>query len=114
MPGTGSGGAGQVLVVDRRPSSGEVGQILLVRGYRIPTRLSSSGDTTEIHDLWDEAITLGAIWRGWRTLGRADRAAFAKGDFADMVNDIRDHAGVDAEDWGGEFELDMTDYMVRV
>lgn len=109
--GTGHGGAGQVLLVDRRPTSSENGNVLLVRGYKKPTRLISNSQSTVLNELWDEVIILGAAWRGWREINRPDRAITRKEDFRDMINEVQEATQLDAEDWGGRFELDIQPYM---
>lgn len=104
-------GGGQVLNLDRRPSSADAGRVLLVRGYRTPTALSADGNTTVMHPLWDEVIILGATWRGFRELGENARAEIAKANFGLLIQEQQQARRLDAEDWGGGFEVDLQPYM---
>ena len=108
---TGATGGGQVLNLDRRPSSTDDGRSLLVRGYRTPTSLTTDGQFTVLHPLWDEVLVLGATWRGFRELGEVARAEVAKANFAMLIQEQQDARRLDAEDWGGAFEVDLAPYM---
>ena len=107
----GGAAGGQTLHINARPSSGVVGNLLLIRGYKQPTLLAADTDKTVMHDLWDEAILLGARWRGWRSLTRPERAEIARVEFGLQVNEIQNALKLDASDWGGRFEIDMQPYM---
>lgn len=102
---------GPVLNLDRRPATAEVGQVLLIRGYRSPTLLSADGDRTILHPAWDEVMTLGMVWRGFRELREMARAEGAKADFVSMIQEQQEATKLDAEDWGGAFEVDLQHYM---
>lgn len=102
---------GQVLNLDRRPSATDAGRLLLVRGYRQPTTLTADGDVTVLSPLWDEVIILGATWRGFRELGENARAEVARQNFGLLINEQQEARRLDAEDWGGGFEVDLTYYM---
>lgn len=102
---------GTDLVIDTRPSTTENGQLLVMRVWREPALLVNPSDVTTLLQLWDEAIALGARWRGWRELNRPDRAELAKQDFGAMVNEINARLNRDAEDWGGRAEPVLHLYM---
>lgn len=102
---------GQVLNLDRRPSATDAGRVLLVRGYRSPTTLALDGDNTVLHPLWDEVIVQGATWRGFRELGENARAEVARQNFGLLITEQQSARRLDAEDWGGGFEVDLTYYM---
>jgi len=102
---------GPIVNLDRRPTTGENGKVLLVRGYRSPIRLVDPTDITVLHPLWDEAIILGATWRGFRELSENARSEVAKANFATVVGMAQDASKLGAEDWGGAFEVDLQSYM---
>jgi hypothetical protein len=108
----GGSAGGQVLYIDRRPTSNENGNVLLIRGYRRPARLDTPTDVTVLNEMWDEIIILGARWRGWRELNRLDRAGTAQLDFSAMLTQVQDATKLDAQDWGGRFELDLIPYQM--
>jgi hypothetical protein len=97
----------QTLQVNSRPGTAEVGQVLLVYGYEKPDSLVAGGEVTRLDQIWDEVIIVGATWRGWMDLGRPDRAEVARGSFGLMINDIQEERRLNAEDWGGKFEIDL-------
>lgn len=109
---TASAGGGQVLNLDRRPSSADAGRVLLVRGYRTPATLVADGDLTVLHPAWDEILILGATWRGFRELAENARAEVARANFGALIQEQQDSRRLDAEDWGGAFEVDLQPYMV--
>jgi len=105
---TTSTGGGQVLNLDRRPSSTDAGRVLLVRGYRTPATLAADGSFTVLHPLWDEVVVLGATWRGFRELNENARAEVARQNFALLIQEQQDARKLDSEDWGGAFEVDLS------
>ena len=106
----GGNAAGQIIYVDHRPSSAENGNVLLVRGYREPTQLTTANQVTVLPSIWDEIILMGAKWRGWRSLNRPERAEPARVEFGLQINEIPEATYLDAQDWGGQFEFELTDY----
>ena len=104
-------GGGQVLNLDRRPNSTDAGRVLLVRGYRVPATLVADASLTVLHPLWDEVLILGATWRGFRELNENARAEVAKANFGLLIQEQQDSRRLDAEDWGGAFEVDLQPYM---
>lgn len=108
---TAGSGGGQVLNLDRRPGTTEDTQVLLVRGYRTPAPLAADGTFTVLHPLWDEVLILGATFRGFRELGERARAEASRVDYLTARAEVQDARRLDAEDWGGAFEVDMQPYM---
>jgi hypothetical protein len=102
---------GQVLNLDRRPSATDAGRVLLVRGYRVPDTLTVDTAVTSLGTLWDEVIILGATWRGFRELNENARAEVARQNFGLLMAEQQEARRLDAEDWGGGFEVDLTYYM---
>lgn len=90
----------QIEVYDT-PSTTYTGWNLLVRRIKVPTaRLIAdiATDKSPLHRFFDEAIVLGAVWRGWRALKEAMRAEQAKSEFGQVVNEIADRLTTEAED----------------
>jgi hypothetical protein len=108
---TATSDGGQVINLDRRPSAGDAGRVLLVRGYRTPTLLTDDTHTTVLNPLWDEVIVVGATWRGFRELGENARAEVNRQSYGLLINEQQDSRRLDAEDWGGGFEVDLIYYM---
>ncbi len=107
----GGSAVGGTLNINARPTTSQNGHILLVRGYRQPTSLVANDSVTVLHDLWDECILIGARWRGWREINRPERAEIARVEFGMQINEIQNALKLDAQDWGGRFEIDLTQYM---
>lgn len=103
---------GHTLFMNHRPGSNEAGNVVLIRGWQAPTKLSLSSDTTVLHELFDEAIVVGATWRGWRELARPERSEPARLNFGALMNEIQSVEALDAEDWGTRMEVDLTPYQV--
>ena len=106
------GGAGLNLglIINSQPSAAEVNNLLLVNTWRYPDILTVGADLTVMTPVWDEAIVVGAAWRGWRDLNQPDRAAEMKQQFAELTQAITDKIAVDAEDWETRFEPDLQPY----
>lgn len=49
------------------------------------TKLAGVNDTTQFHEDWDEAVTLGALYRGLRHFGEFDRFQNMRADFVATV-----------------------------
>lgn len=107
----GGAATGQTIHINAQPSSGIAGNLLLVRGYKQPTRLTDPAHVTVLHDLWDECILLGGRWRGWRELNRPERAEITRVEFGLQVNEVQNALKLDVQDWGGRFEIDLQPYM---
>lgn len=108
----GNPSAGQTLYLNHRPGTNENGKLLLVRGWRQPPILAA-GEETVLDVMWDEAIVLGATWRGWRELGRPERAEPTRLAFGAMISEIQSADQVDADDWGTRMEIDLSPYQVE-
>ena len=101
----------RLLRLDRRASTAEVGQFLRLRAYFQPQAMDTDADVTILETLWDEVICLGATWRGFRELGENARAEVARQNFGLLVQEQHDRRRTQAEDWGGGFEVELTQYM---
>lgn len=53
--------------------------------YKNLTSFVNPGDTSPLHEDWDEAIYLGALYRGFRYFGEFDRYQNIRNDFLGMV-----------------------------
>ncbi len=51
---------------------------LMIRYLKRPSGLAFDGDVTEIDDIWDEVIVLGATWRGFDALLDHERAGMLR------------------------------------
>lgn len=99
------------LMLNARPGTDEVGDFLLVRCYRSPAALAGAGEQTVMAPVWDEVITVGAGYRGWRQLNQPDRAELLRAEFVSLANDTTDLYQIAGEDWGSGFQLDYVPFM---
>lgn len=98
------------LYINMRPTVTQNGNVVRLRGWRVPMALTDPAHTTVLLATFDEVILLGARWRGFRSLGRTEMAELAKGDFVGLLNDMQVPWTSDAEDWGGYFQPDLLPY----
>ena len=101
----------ETIYIDCVPATAYQLQSLEVHGYRQPTTLSATTDTTVLKPEWDEVILLGAEWRMWVTLNEADRAYEAKQNYGQMVNEIADFRRLHANEWGWQTGAGVNTYM---
>ncbi len=97
-------GATQIEVLPA-PSSGYNAWNLYVRRQVTPTLFTLDGssllkttETSPLHTVFDEALVEGATWRGWRFLEQWERANQAKTETGQLINEITERIGLDAED----------------
>jgi len=87
------------------PSTGEVGQVVVLSGWREPSLLANPGNQTVLSTRWDEIVLLAARWRAELHLGYRDLAEATKLDFTGLINEYRDFEQLQGED---------TDWMAEV
>ena len=92
------------------PGATDAGDIVVVRYWEEPTDLEADTDATVLRQMWDEVITLGAIWRGWRSLNRPDREEIFREIFASMINEVTEAMQVEGEDFGWEIRPEIERY----
>jgi hypothetical protein len=85
------------------PDATHNGWTLSVQRIKKPTlyvsgNLTSGSVLTTFDSQWDEAVVMGATWRGWRALREWERAEAAKKEFGQLVNEIAERQTVEAED----------------
>jgi hypothetical protein len=95
-------GATQIEVLPA-PSSTYNAWNLYVRRYVVPTQFALTGSTLQavaspLHTFFDEALIVGATWRGWRFLQDWERADQAKLEFGQVINEVTERMDVEAED----------------
>lgn len=108
--GESSAGASRIIIYPT-PSSTEAATTLTVRGVREPSVLTgvSGSNISEYRYVWDEAIVLGAVWRGWRDLS-LPQAADAREEFSAIVNDITNQLRFEGKQDPPKFSLDLVRY----
>lgn len=100
----------RTLITFPTPNASAAGDVLTVRYWQRPAVLSGDSDVTVLPAEWDEIIVYGAIWRGWAFLQEHARKEQAKIDFAELLNDMTDVQGIQGEDTGQAFEVEVNDY----
>jgi hypothetical protein len=77
------------------PSSEFVGKTLEARTILEPVLLADASSVTDLHEIWDEPIIAGAIWRGWLNIGNIPRADIAKEAYVQLVNEVMDQLSLE-------------------
>lgn len=103
----------QQLYIDKRPTSVENGQLLVVRAYMLPAQLSADTDETTVAAAWDNVILAGAAWLGFRKLGDRDAAAEYRLEFGRLFRDVSDWQQVEMMDRLAGFTAHVPDSMPR-
>lgn len=78
---------GSRIYLDYNPSSNQAGDTLTIYGWATPVVLASSSAASILNTVWDEVITIGAAWRGWRSLGDQPKADTYREEYGALVND---------------------------
>lgn len=84
------------------PSAQYNGWTLSLRRIAMPTLFdltAAPNATSPLHEVWDEALILGAVWRSWRTLKEWKLAEATKAETGQLINEIADRMSVEAEDY---------------
>lgn len=102
---------GSTAYLDYIPTSTQAGHTLTVYGWAEPANLDTSPGSA-LNSVWDEVITIGAAWRGWRSLGDHAKADLYREEYGAMVNDNRSVLNVEGhiEGWRPQWGA-LTDYM---
>lgn len=82
--------------------------ILSVRRIVVPTLFdltTTPNGYSQLHEMWDEAIILGAVWRCWRRLKEWQLAEVTKAETGQLINEIADRMKVEAEDFDNVVDL---------
>lgn len=84
------------------PSSQYAGWTLSLRRIAMPTLFDLTVSPTAVsplHEVWDEVLVLGAVWRSWRMLKEWKLAEATKAETGQLINEIADRMSVEAEDF---------------
>lgn len=100
------------IMLDSIPTA--INHHILIYGYREPDNLSGAGAASFLADAWDEAIVLGARWRGWRDLNQPDRSELAKNDYLGFIAELERERRAELEDRPGLITSEMESLAVEV
>ena len=104
---------GNVVYLNRTPSSSENAQTLTAFCWLVPTLLAGDSDVTAVRPIFDEPLVEYAAALAWRRLGDIPRSDSHRETYAALINDIRtlDSAEGPQDTTGIELEALLTDYM---
>lgn len=89
------------------PSAEYVGETLEVKLYALPELETEGGDVFPFGAEWDEVMVAGGVWRGWRHLQQFAMAKEVRGDYAGLINDIREREGFEQEEDPKEWDISV-------
>ena len=98
------------LYLDYIPTSTQNGHTLTIYGWLQPAVLATSSAASSVNTVWDEAIVVGAAWRGWRSMGDHPKSDVYREEYAALVNDNKSVLEMEGHiqgwraQWGSRFE----------
>ena len=100
---------GSTLYLDYIPTSTQNGHTLTIYGWQQPAVLSAT-PASDLNQVWDEVIVIGAAWRGWRSMGDHPRSDTYREEYSALVNDnksileMEGHIQGWRSQWGSQFD----------
>jgi hypothetical protein len=95
---------GESIAISNVPGATEAGQLVRIRFWAEPTRLTT-GVTTVLADYYDEVLVLGSQWIAERALGYRDRAEITKQDYIGLLNEGPEEGQLEGHMWDHQVDV---------